>query len=395
MSLAEKMLKDQTKKNNKTTTENGDKAFKSTLNANVDLFGSGGSMRSSSDQAIKKLISKAIDEDPKTAIKNILYLSDIREGQGERRFFEVAINFLLTDYPKILDELIPLIPEYGRWDYLYWIIEKDQFSKLAKTCLRLISKEWRDHIETGNSLMFKWLKSLNSSSKRTRELGAITRRYLQLEREDYNTLLSNARTKLDIIEKKMSNQEWSEINYSKIPSKAGLIYRKAFSRHDAERYSAYLESVRNGEIKINTSVLTPVDILQKYKFHGDNTLNNIEETLEVAWTNLPNYLKDSEETILPMIDVSASMWGDGVKGKISPIVASVALGIYFSQRCNSEYKDKFLTFSEDPSFEKLTGNSLMNIINNVNEANWGGSTDILSAFQLILETTLKYNLVNS
>ena len=391
MSLAEKMLKDQTKKNNKTTTENGDKAFKSTLNANVDLFGSGGSMRSSSEQEITKLIAKAIDEDPKTAIKNILYLSDIREGQGERRFFEVAINYLYTDYPKILEELIPLIPEYGRWDYLYWIIEKDQFSKLSKTCLRLISKEWKDHIETGDSLMFKWLKSLNSSSKRTRELGATTRRYLKLEREEYNTLLSNARTKLDIIEKKMSNQEWSKIDYSKIPSKAGLIYRKAFSRHDAERYSAYLESVKNGGVKINTSVLTPVDILQKYKFHGCSELYNIEETLEVAWTNLPNYLKDSEETILPMIDVSSSMW-DSSYGKIPPIVASVALGIYFSQRCNSEYRNKFLTFSETPKFEKLTGNSLMSIINNVNDSDWGRSTDILSAFQLILDTAIKYDL---
>ena len=41
MSLSDKLKKEL----NITSTQNGDKAFKSTLNANLDLFGSGGSER--------------------------------------------------------------------------------------------------------------------------------------------------------------------------------------------------------------------------------------------------------------------------------------------------------------------------------------------------------------
>ena len=46
----------------------------------------------------------------------------------------------------------------------------------------------------------------------------------------------------------MSNGEWDKIEYSKIPSRAGLIYRNAFAKRDAERYK---EFINNKETKIN------------------------------------------------------------------------------------------------------------------------------------------------
>ena len=384
MKLSDALAKE-TKASNKTKTLNGDKAFKSTLNANLDLFSTGGSARDLDVNSIKRLISKALLEDKKTALKCILYLSDIREGQGERRFFNIAVDFLYTDYPEILEEFIPLIPEYGRWDYLYWIIEKNNFSKPAKKALQLISKEWHKHVETGNSLMFKWLKSPRTSSKRSRELASITRKYLGLSYEEYASALSNARKKLDIVEKKMSNKEWTKINYPHVPSKASIIYKDAFLRHDQEGYTKYLEDVKNGVRKINTSVLTPVDILQKYGFNGSSLYNEYNETLELAWDNLPNYLADTKESILPMVDVSGSMWG-------FPITVAVALGIYFSQRCNSEYKDKFLTFSSYPRLETLQGDTLKSIVNNMNSAHWGMDINVMLAFETILKVAIKHNL---
>lgn len=383
MKLSEALVKE-TKESNKTTTLNGDKAFKSTKNANVDLFSVGGSSRELDVNSIKRLISQALIEDKNTALKNILYLSDIREGQGERRFFNIAIDFLYTDYPNILEELIPLIPEYGRWDYLYWIIEKNNFSSPAKKALQLISTEWHKHVDKGDSLMFKWLKSPRTSSKRSRELASITRKYLQLSYEEYSSALSKARKNLDIVEKKMSRKQWTKINYPSVPSKASIIYRDAFLRHDQEGYTKYLEDVKSGVRKINTSVLTPVDILRKYKFEG-YTLGFYDETLELAWKNLPNYLEDTKESILPMVDVSGSMYG-------FPITAAVALGIYFSQRCNSEYKNKFLTFSSYPRLETLQGNTLKSIVNNMNNAHWGMDTNVMSAFETILKVAIKYNL---
>ena len=385
MKLSEALAKE-TKESNKTTTLNGDKAFKSTKNANVDLFSVGGSSRELDVNSIKRLISQALLEDKNTALKNILYLSDIREGQGERRFFNIAIDFLYTDYPNILEELIPLIPEYGRWDYLYWIIEKNNFSSPAKKALQLISTEWHKHVDKGDSLMFKWLKSPRTSSKRSRELASITRKYLQLSYEEYSSALSKARKNLDIVEKKMSRKQWTKINYPSVPSKASIIYRDAFLRHDQEGYTKYLEDVKNGVRKINTSVLTPVDILKRYNFDGSLIQSyDYDETLELAWKNLPNYLEDTKESILPMVDVSGSMYG-------FPITAAVALGIYFSQRCNSEYKNKFLTFSRYPKLEKLEGNTLKDIINNMSRAEWGTNTDITSAFNTILKTAIKYNM---
>ena len=386
MSLSDKLKKEL----NITSTQNGDKAFKSTLNANLDLFGSGGSARELDENSIKSLISNAIKEDTILAIKNILYLSDVREGQGERRFFHIALDYLYEDYPDILCKLIKYIPEYGRWDYLYKIIEKDQFSKPAKKALQVIANEFHKHKDDYNSIMFKWLKTSVDSNKVSRKLGAITRDYLKLTQEEYINIVKNARSHLNVVEKKMSNNKFNEIKYEQVPSKASIIYSKAFLRNDSERYKKYLEEVKNGTKKINASVLTPVDILQKYKFNGRTTISEVNETLEVAWNNLPNYLEGTDENILPMIDVSSSMWTGYYN--INPIIASVAIGIYFSQRCKSEFKDKFITFSEHPSLVELSGTTLKSIINNTNRSDWGWNTNILSAFKLILNVAKKYNL---
>ena len=42
----------------------------------------------------------------------------------------------------------------------------------------------------------------------------------------------------------MSENKWDEIEFDKIPSKAGLIYRNAFARNDiiGERYRLFIES---------------------------------------------------------------------------------------------------------------------------------------------------------
>lgn len=260
MKLSEALVKE-TKESNKTTTLNGDKAFKSTKNANVDLFSVGGSSRELDVNSIKRLISQALIEDKNTALKNILYLSDIREGQGERRFFNIAIDFLYTDYPNILEELIPLIPEYGRWDYLYWIIEKNNFSSPAKKALQLISTEWHKHVDKGDSLMFKWLKSPRTSSKRSRELASITRKYLQLSYEEYSSALSKARKNLDIVEKKMSRKQWTKINYPSVPSKASIIYRDAFLRLPSKLYLFNISTGVKTEVLI---FLTPFFTSSKY-----------------------------------------------------------------------------------------------------------------------------------
>ncbi|WP_252306500.1 DUF2828 family protein, partial [Streptococcus pseudopneumoniae] len=61
----------------------------------------------------------------------------------------------------------------------------------------------------------------------------------------------------------MSANEWTKIDFEKVPSRASMIYRKAFFKHEQVRYQKYLNAVEKGEAKINSGVLFPYDLVDK------------------------------------------------------------------------------------------------------------------------------------
>ena len=89
---------------NQTFTDNGAYAYKSTKSAVLDLFSNG---VSSQDKAT--LFVNAYKEDPLLAIKTILYLRDVRSGQGNRdilrKFIDIMINL---NKVKILKQIIKI-----------------------------------------------------------------------------------------------------------------------------------------------------------------------------------------------------------------------------------------------------------------------------------------------
>jgi hypothetical protein len=107
---------------------------------------------------------------------------------------------------------------------------------------------------------------------------------------------------------------------------------------------------------------------------------------EKLWNNLPDLLSESNENILPMIDVSGSMFGE-------PLAVAMSLGMYLSERTKGEFKDLFLTFSEDPQLVRLQGDSVAERLRNIQQANWGMNTDFELAYRHILRLAKKHNVV--
>lgn len=116
---------------NITLTENGGLTRKSTLSSVLDMFACGAAYRDRSDEDVILLFKNAFEEDANLAMKCLFYLRDIREGQGERRFFRVAYRWLAINYPEVARKNYKLIPIYGRYDDLYCLIdtplEKEMF----------------------------------------------------------------------------------------------------------------------------------------------------------------------------------------------------------------------------------------------------------------------------
>ncbi|QIW89909.1 DUF2828 domail-containing protein [Bacillus phage Izhevsk] len=366
---------------NKTTTENGALAYKSTKSDVLDLFSQGGAMRQRNEADIKSLVSKSFGENQLLTLKAIFYLRDIEQGQGERRFFRLAMQHLALHHKESLRSNIELVPMFGRWDDLWVLLETD----LKADVLDFVKRQLVADKQTDRpSLLAKWMPSENASSHVTKKYAKIMREHFGVKPKQYRKLLSELRAKLNLVETKLSEKRYGDIQYDKLPSRAGMVYRGAFFRNDEERYKGFLDSLSKGEVKVNAKTLYPNDIVGKI-LHRYVSPQDIK-LFEGQWENLPNFIGDKTDNALVMADVSESMNG-------TPMEVSIALAMYIAERNKGIYHNHFLTFTDRPSFVEIKGSDIVEKVRNIN-ARKGYSTNIQLALQKVLDVAIENNVSN-
>ncbi|MBW2968533.1 DUF2828 family protein [Candidatus Woesearchaeota archaeon] len=332
----------------------------------LDFYAQAGAMRKNPDKALD-LFKKAFAEDREKAVRILFYLRDVRGGQGERDLFRNCFGWLGEKYPEIFDKLVGLVPEYGRWDDVFFDREK---------CFEIILEQLKQDRENEEpSLLAKWLPTINASSSTTKAKARFMAEKLGMEEIEYRKLVRDIRKKMPIVEQKMSANEWDEINYSSVPSQASRIYKDAFERHDEERYQKFIEKAEKGEVEIKAKTLYPYQIYKSVQ-------NNYSRTLEALWNQLPNYTQG--KNALVVADVSGSMEGD-------PMSVSVSLALYFAERNKGQFQNYFITFSGNPTLQKIQGKDLLDKMNSIEDADWQMNTNLQAVFNLILETALDNN----
>jgi hypothetical protein len=364
---------------NVTETLNGAKAYKSTLNKCVDLFGKIAACRNDVKQA-QKLFAHAYAENPETATRILFWARDIRGGQGEREVFRNLFKYLVEENGEIGAKLVSLVPLYGRWDDLLILENTSAWETVLNAIQNQLNLD-RISYKAGEavSLLAKWMPSINASSKDTKRLGRKIAAHLGMTEREYRKVLSNLRTYINVVEKAMCSKEWSVIDYSKVPSRAAFMYRKAFAKQDATRYAEYLSAVEKGEAKINASTLYPYDIVEQYLYKGARN----DKTIDLQWEALPNYMEGKEFNGLVVADVSGSMYG-------RPMAVSISLAMYIAERNTAEvWKNKFLTFSEKPELQSIVGSTIGKRIDNLSRAAWGMNTDLIAVFKTVLDAGVK------
>lgn len=372
------------RENDKTTTENGMNAYKSTDSALLDLYGKIGAMRNTLEFEVISKFEAAFTEDPLLALKLTFYARDIRQGLGERKVPKEIWGHLAKVYPDVMRENLKYIPVFGRWDDLYVFVDTPVEKEMWKVIKDQLVQDVVD-MQDGKpiSLIAKWLKSVNTSSKTSVELGRKTAKALGFTDRQYQKLLAKLRAYINVLEAKMSAQEWKEIEYPAVPSRAMKNYRRAFYEHDKEGFAKYIEDVQKGKKKINSGTLYPYDIVEQYMrwcswCYGKPSYDPI---LEEQWKALPNFV-DTDDNVLIMADTSGSMSG-------RPMATAVGLAIYFAERNKGAFANTFMTFSENPTFVELKGSTLADKVYATSKANWGNNTDIERAFMLILSVAQK------
>lgn len=315
------------------------------------------------------------------------------QAQGERRFFRVVTHWMAFYQTEAMRRNLQFVPEYGRWDDLYIFVgtplENEAFN-IMKHQLAL------DVTCKTPSLLAKWLKSENTSSLESKRLGNKTRMAFGMTHREYRKTLSILRDRINVLERLMSAGRWDEIEFDKIPSRAGMIYKNAFARHDIERMKSekdvqsYEDFAKDKNTKVNAKALYPFDVTKKAMefgnwsyYYGNNgrksqALDNTERLMvNKYWENLADYFKGCTFNGICVADTSGSMYGD-------PMAVALSIAMYCAERNKGAFANHFFTFSNNPTFVQIEGADFVDKINRMSHADWGGSTNIEAVFDKML-----------
>lgn len=345
---------------NNALTQNGAVTNSTSLNSVVDLFFIAGASRNMSEDAIIRLFTAARAEDKQLAYKCLFWARDIRGGAGERRFFQVIMKHLRAHSNHAWRQLYRHIPEYGYWKDFFQMTPNEELIKFVI-----------EHLRT-DGLCAKWMPRKGDWFK-------AVRRYMSIPPADLrHIIVANSKT----VEQQMCANKWDAINYSHVPSIAFSNYKKAFERHDANRFKMFLDSALKGEVKVNAAAIFPYQIYESF-LKGEN-----RNAIEAQWQNLPNYVTEGT-SFMPICDVSDSMtWHNNAMA----MKICISLGVYLSERNKSVFKDAFITFSTNPQMLYLKGTTCDRFQQLRNYPGLGGSTNLQGAFELILKTALNNDL---
>lgn len=388
------LLRNLKEQSNKTLTQNGAVTYKSTMTKLYDLFAQGASMRGSSESDCVLMFKEAYEENPTMALKCLFYLRDIRGGQGERRFFRLCIKWLAANHTEEMIHLIRFVPEYGRYDDLFELFGTPVEAEMMGYIKFIIDKN-EDH------LVYKWMPSINTSSRNTQARGRKFAREFGLTERQYRKMLSDGRKACHLVETLMSQNEWNKIAFDKLPSRAGILYSKAFARREEtkERYAAFMSSSKT---KVNAGTLYPYDVVAKaveamglndYWYRHEVPMNDTNRlAANKYWENLTDYFNGATLNALCVCDTSGSMTS-GYHTKIAPIDVAIALSLYTAERAKGPFKDHFISFSSSPTLIETTGVDFCDKVARIYRQNLCENTNIEKTFDLILNVAFTHGLM--
>ena len=334
---------------NYTTTTNGAITNSTSGKECLDLFQRIGNMRYEDRLRILEEFQTAFKDDKELATQILFWARAARIGSGERKTFHTILSEIGKTSPDFISDNATTIAELGYWKDLVPYLHIDNVVSVFAQAIR-----------DKDRLACKWAP----------RKCAVIRDELNMTNKEYRKWLKKHS---ETVEQKMSEKSWSDINYSSVPGSAMRRYSGAFTTQDSKRFDEWKDDKTS---KASVSATYPHEVLKC----DDSKL------ADKLWSDLPNFLSESEENILPMIDTSGSMMGE-------PLAIAISLGMYLAERSKGEFNDMFLSFSERPELIKIKGDSVQNRLSNISRAEWGMNTDFEKAYMHILRLAKKHNVV--
>lgn len=304
---------------NRKLTENGDASHTSTGNRLLDYFFQAEYYSNNlnevrlGDSAVEKLFA--------------MFMRDPRHGMKYR------------DLGRVLERQSGLSAEAvafaGRFDDLWESPLGEDFREEWITFLfqqaasgNQLAKKWMPHYVAKRKNGMPAPSTVQASQLRARLNQLLG---LRMNKQQYGKLV-----KVDTVESKLTNREYDSIDFSKLPTLALLKYWRRFSgtskgedkKEMAERFEAYLESVRTGDAKMNFSTATVYDIYRNAdKIDADLAFDQIAK-IGGNW--------------LPILDSSGSMFDNNDSiGKASAIA-------HYLAKTSTYAPNQVISFGQNP-----------------------------------------------
>lgn len=364
---------------------------------------------------------------------------DVRGGKGERRLFQTMFVKLTERYPRTAVSLVPLIPEYGRYKDLVdlWTCTTQRAGNARFDNLRAaivaeyvraldqdrtalnIRKMGSDGIaavaRTSKPISFaaKWLPSSKRSASSDPTPAHAFRRAVRdalfgsssTASKDLRLLISSLNKELQVVEAQMSTGRWDQIDPSALPSGALQKYKRAMLYETSDRRTfrgtdevrmalreRLLEAAEAGNVHAGT-----LDAHQLLRPLVAGDVSDSEaDVINGQWADIVKSVREDMEAfaqqsrsdntsstlnlgnIVCMVDVSGSMMG-------TPMEVAISLGLLLSELAAPAFQNRVLTFHVRPQWFYTDQPTICEKVWDLRNAPWGGSTDFLAAWELILE----------
>ena len=373
--------------------------------------------------------------------KMIGHTRDIIDGKGECSITYMMIVAWYKYYPDLaihaLKCLVDLrdIHQYGSWKdikYLchYCLINKkfEISHPLIQTAIEIANQQikidYEKHLDEPNlSLAARWVPREKSNKFGGKLYEAFAchyfSRYIETSnwandkersrasailkcKTDYRKILSTLNKKLNTVQINQCGKTWAEIDFLKVTSVSLSKQKKAFlnvnkkgeTRYPddqdriecAEHFTQHVGKAVKGEtaemkgkrVGLNDFTKQAIDLL-----HSSSKSQVEIDLLNSQWRD------NSSQTgalgkMVPMVDVSGSMSGD-------PMNVAIALGIRVAEK--SVLGKRVMTFSSNPTWVNLENvDTFTDMVDIVQKAEWGMSTNFMAALNMILDAIVAAKL---
>jgi len=355
---------------------------------------------------------------------------DIVDGKGEYTLTYMMICEWYVFYPELakfaLKCLVDLgdksIHQYGSWKDIKYFCQyfkntsSDNEHPLIKYAIELTNTQLKIDYEsllagTDNiTLVSKWIPREKSSVgwlynqlaisffsyiDTAKTVSSRSKASLKSKTE-YRKILSVLNKKLDTLQIKQCNNQWSKIDFNNVTSISLTKQKKAFQnithngeiRHRdnadrilcADNFKSHIKTAIEGGNELKGRRVSMVDFTrQALSLIGSDNQSEID-LLNSQWRDSSS-LNSNMGKMIPMIDVSGSMGGD-------PLHAAIALGIRIAEK--SAIGKRVMTFSASPTWVNLEGHDdFVSQVDVIHRAEWGMNTNFHAALDMILNAIIQ------